>query len=202
MLSWLRCAQTRTHARSPRRYVNEAESGDGMTEHAALIVLQKARCTRQFLMVCLREDNEWLEAQRAGDYERPFKTKEQLAEWVGKLNDITGRTVYRYDYEFRRLWVVGNETGGFVLDGRGRFSRASILDDEQLLNKFRSWLLDNRASLSIDTAQKYLNEVLLVDVSREDLARFGLRKDCVSRTCTHTLMMRAGAQVCRTGKCE
>jgi len=76
MLSWLRSAQSRTHARSQRRYVNEAESGDGMTEHAALIVLQKASRTRQFLMLCLGEDSEWLEAQRAGDYERPFKTKE------------------------------------------------------------------------------------------------------------------------------
>ena len=102
------CSDTR--ARSSRRYVNDAESGDGVTEDASHKVLQKARSVRMYLLLCLKEDNKWLEAERA-DEVGSFKTKRQISNIVGELMGISGSTVYRSALEFLRLWAVGNETG-------------------------------------------------------------------------------------------
>ena len=117
------------------------------------------------------------------------KKANEIAEEIGELFAITERTVYNYYNEWRdgeaeRWEEIQQQSeskdmdesekqtllasiygfGSFQNEKRGSWERQFLLDDEDLKIEFKRWLRKNIRRLTVDRAQRFLNDELLPKV--------------------------------------
>ena len=95
----------------------------------------------------------------------------EIAEECAGVLGYHGRVLRGWAAEYR-------VTGTLSLDGRGRWTRAHLLDEEDILKKVRAFMLDKAAvhgngetALSVDLMHEWLNKELLPELSRVGGAR-------------------------------
>ena len=88
-----------------------------------------------------------------------------------------------------------NFFGAFNPDDRGRTKRNWLMNENDLKEKFKLWMKSNLKNLSMASACKYVNEVLLKDESPELLSRYGLKLPISDKTVL-AWMHKCGAETC------
>jgi hypothetical protein len=106
-----------------------------------------------------------------------FALAVECAEQAGDrlIPPITGRTIRVWHRTYTSNIDATDEDafGAFNPDDRGHTQRNWILIEKDLKATFTLWMKNNLKTLSMASATKYVNEVLLKDESPELLARYG-----------------------------
>jgi hypothetical protein len=176
-----------------------------LSSHQVARLYQQALAVRAFL-ACLIVKDKALVALMRGVLQTPRKeqkasevaaaldciaklrlesNKPELAASVVKSLPITADTVLSWQREYSKF-------GFFLEDMTGKFEREWIMNEEDLLFEFQTWLKTTKR-ITVQKASKYLSYTLL---AKEDLKSvletYKLKLPIVDST-AHTWMLRAGA---------
>eukprot|EP00466_Bigelowiella_natans_P001945 jgi/Bigna1/142185/aug1.68_g16893 len=91
--------------------------------------------------------------------------------------------------DWLRDHVNKHDGAGFSFDHRGLWKRSWLLNEEDVLLKFKTFCKTNMAKLSVSLATVFVNETLLADVTTQQLRRAKLQFP-VSRATVHSWMRR------------
>lgn len=111
-----------------------------------------------------------------------------VADAVAADSAFSGSTIYEWYLQYRRhqlitVHEVGSKlpepaplgAGGFLMDGRGLHVHNWLLQEEDLTATFLGWMKKHAGTLSVDSAGKYINDVLLKDMDKTLLEKHGIR---------------------------
>jgi hypothetical protein len=103
--------------------------------------------------------------------------------------------VLRYWYDYlggANKGTAGVGVGRFRWSLKGKHKRRWLLDQEDYKRDFTDWMLKKGDTLCVQDAQKYINEVLLKDLTAAQCAASGIELP-VAQSTAHAWMKKAGA---------
>lgn len=160
-----------------------AESLESFSQYELLHLTLRATAVLQYLMAQVHD-------------RRPNETLHDLADRVASRwgSRFTGRTL--------RGWLASflDNDLKFPLNGRGKWARELLILEEDMLLKFKRWLIGRvkKEDLSVDTAHAFINEQLLKPLTETEEGREMLREYKISypiaRSTAHRWMLAAGCK--------